>query len=86
MPNKMDELPLDRAIELYFAKHVALRAGDMKKLIALRQEHPEIFDKNKDKEIRDIILYAKKFEESPQYRIMRRLILKESLQVITDKI
>lgn len=79
---RLDDIPLELAIELYFTKHIALREGDMPKLIALRQEHPEIFNKEKDKEIRDIILYAKKFEDSPQYKILRRLLLKDSLQVI----
>lgn len=80
--NKLDNMPLDQAIELYFAKHVALREGDLTKLIAIRQKHPEIFDKEKDKEIRDIILYAKKFEESPQYKELRRMLLKDTLQIV----
>lgn len=82
--NKLDDLPLELAVELYFAKHIALREGDMSKLISLRQEHPEIFNKEKDKEIRDIILYAKQFEASPQYKALRRLLLKDSLHIITD--
>ena len=44
--NKLDNMPLDQAIELYFAKHVALRDGDLTKLIAMRHEHPEIFKRN----------------------------------------
>lgn len=81
---KMADMPLEQAIELYFKKHVALREGDLTQLITMRQSYPEIFNKEKDKEIRDIILYVKKFEESPQYKVLRRLLLKDSLQIISD--
>lgn len=79
----MKELPLTQAIELFFEKHIALREGNLEKLIQLRQDYPLIFDKIKDKEIRDLILYAKKFEASPQYKALKKLVVKDSLKLVT---
>jgi hypothetical protein len=61
-----------------------LRMGNLTRLIELKQLHPQIFDKAKDKEIRDIITHAKAFEKSEHYLALRRLELKESLSVIAD--
>lgn len=78
----LEELPVNLAIELYFEKHHAIRAGDMMKLIALKKAHPEIFDKNKDQEIHDLIKYAKKFEGSERYKELLKLEMKEKLSIL----
>lgn len=83
----MDDLPLHQAIELYYEKHHALRTGNLAKLIALKNEFPQIFNQAKDHEIRDIILYAKGFQETERYKELRRIALQEQLVVIQpDKI
>ena len=80
----LDDLPIDLAIELYYEKHHAIRQGNMSKLIELKKQYPEIFDKVKDREIRDIILYAKKFQQTDRYKELRRLALQEQLSVIQN--
>lgn len=78
----VDEMPLNQAIELYYEKHHALRNGDLIKLIDMKKEYPDIFDKVKDKQICDIIAYAKRFEQSEQYKELRKMMLKEMLTII----
>ena len=80
-----DDMPMELAIEMYFEKHHALRMGNLTRLIELKQQHPQIFDKAKDKEIRDIIIHAKAFEKSEHYLALRRLEIKESLATIVEE-
>lgn len=79
-----NDMPMELAIEMYFEKHHALRMGNLTRLIALKQQHPQIFDIAKDKEIRDIIIHAKAFEKSEHYLALRQLELKASLSVMAD--
>jgi hypothetical protein len=51
----LDEMPVNDAIALYYEKHHAMRQGDMKRLLELKNKCPEIFDKEKDAQIRDMI-------------------------------
>lgn len=72
-----DDLPVNQAIELYYEKHYALRTGNLTRLIEMKNEHPEIFNKEKDRQIRELILYAKAFEKSERYQQLRKLMLEE---------
>jgi hypothetical protein len=78
----LDEMPVNDVITLYYEKHHAMRMGDMKKLLELKNKYPEIFDKKKDAEIRDMIDYAKAFQASDRYKELCRLEVKEKLFVI----
>ena len=80
--NTINEMPLDQAIELYYVKHDAMRKGDMLTLINLKKQHPDIFSKEMDKQIRDIITYAKEFEASPRYKELRKMMLQDQLTII----
>lgn len=80
----LDEMPVNDAIALYYEKHHALRQGDMSKLIDLKNKYPEIFDKEKDAEIRDMIDYAKEFQTSNRYKELCRIEMKEKLYVISN--
>lgn len=75
----MDYLTL---IELYYEKNYALRQGDITKLIELKNRCPDIFDAVKEKEIKQVIAYAKAFGKTAQYRALRRLRVRKSLSVI----
>lgn len=55
-------MPVNDAIALYYEKHSAMRQGDMKKILELKNKCPEIFDKEKDAQIRDMIDYCKSFK------------------------
>lgn len=79
---KLDDMSLNMAIELYYKKHHALREGDLEKLIELKNKYPEMFEKKKDDELRSMIEYAKEFQQSPRYKELRRLELKGKLTVI----
>ena len=68
----LDDMPVNDAIELYNEKHHALRLGDMVKLIELKMKCPEIFDKEKDHQIRDMIQHAKEFRASDRYSELYR--------------
>jgi hypothetical protein len=56
----------------------------MSKLIGLKNKCPEIFNKEQDAQIRDMIDYAKEFQTSDRYKELRRLELKEKLSVVTN--
>jgi len=47
----LDEIPVNEAIKLYYEKHHALSMGDMSKLIELKNTCPDLFDKEKEKQI-----------------------------------
>lgn len=85
----LDEMTVNDAIAMYYEKHHAIRQGDMIKLIELKNICPDIFDKEKDAQLREMIDYAKEFQASDRYKELRRLEIKEKLRVIinnsTDK-
>lgn len=74
----LNEMPLNLAIELYFEKHHALRHANLEKLIEMKKAHPEIFDKQKDNEIRNVIAYAKEFQKTARYQELRKAALQDS--------
>lgn len=78
----INDMPINQAIELYYTKHDAMRKGDLSALIAMKKQHPEIFSKEMDKQIRDIITYAKEFEASPRYKELRKMLLEDQLTII----
>ena len=80
----LDEMPVNDAIALYYEKHRALRQGDMKKLLELKNQCPEIFDRKKDAEIRDMIEYAQEFQKTDRYKELSRQIVREKLSVINN--
>ena len=82
----LDDLPVNDAIELYYTKHSALRGGDLMKQIELKNKCPDIFDKENDDQIYDMIMYAKKFQESNRYQELQRIMMRERLSVIRMKI
>lgn len=81
----LDEMPVNDAIALYYEKHDALRQGDMTKLLDLKNKCPDIFDKEKDEQIRDMIDYCKAFQESDRYKELRRMEMREKLAVIRNE-
>ena len=80
----LDELPANDVIEMYLQKHEALREANMEKLLALKKKCPELFEKEKDEQIRDMIEYIKEFQESDRYKELKRLDLKEKLTIIKN--
>jgi hypothetical protein len=50
----------------------------------LQNKCPEIFDKKKDAEIRDMIDYANEFQKTDRYKELSRQIVREKLSVIND--
>lgn len=77
----MNEIPLNLAIELYYEKHHALRHANLEKLIEMKKAHPEIFNKQMDDEIRNIISYAKEFQKTERYQEL----MKAAPQVTLDE-
>lgn len=78
----LDIMPIDQAIEFYYKKHHAIREGNLEKLINIKKECPEIFDKKTDEALRTIIEYAKEFEQSMHYKSLQKAALKEQLSVL----
>ncbi len=78
----LDEMPVNDVIAIYKEKHHALCHGDIVRLIELKKECPEIFDKEKDCRIRDLIQHAKAFQESHRYGELKRQAMKEKLTII----
>jgi hypothetical protein len=81
----LDEMPVNDAITLYYEKHHALRVGDMTKLLELKNKCPEIFDKKKDAEIRDMIEYAKEFQKTERYKELSGQIVKKELSILNPE-
>ena len=79
-------MPVNDAIALYYEKHHAMRQNDLTKLLELKNKYPEIFDKEKDAQIREMIDYAKAFQASDRYKELQRLELKEKLSVISKDV
>tara|TARA_R110000868_G_scaffold167210_1_gene401492 strand:+ start:134 stop:400 length:267 start_codon:yes stop_codon:yes gene_type:complete len=77
-----DSLTTYRAIEIYYEKHHALRHGDLVTLISLKKQYPSMFEKEKDAQIRDIILQAKAFEKTEDYQTLKRTALKDELTTV----
>ncbi len=81
----LDEMSVNDAITLYYEKHYAIQHGDMIKLRELKNKYPQLFDEQKDAEIRDLIQYAKAFQASHRYRELRKLELKAKLKIVTNE-
>lgn len=75
----MNGMPLNLAIELYYEKHHALRNANLEKLIEIKKAHPEIFNKQKDDEIRNIIAYAKEFQKTERYQQLKNAAPQDTL-------
>lgn len=80
----LDDMSAHDLIALYYEKHHAIQSGDMTKLIALKNKNPDIFDKEKDAQIRDMIEYIKEFQNSDRYKELFRLDMKEKLSIINN--
>lgn len=80
----LDEVPIKVQIELYYVKHHAMRHGDMEKLLELKNKYPELFEKEKDTEILNIIQRAKDFQASDRYKELCKLKLKNKLTIINN--
>ena len=81
----LDEMPLNDVIELFYEKHAAVRQGDMKKLLELKNKCPEIFDKEKDKQIRDMIDYYKAFQNSDRYKELQRIEMRKKISIVSEE-
>ena len=80
----LDEMPANDAIALYYEKHSAISQGDMMKLLELKDKCPELFDKQKDAEIRDMIEHMQIFQASKRYKELRQLEVRKTLFVINN--
>lgn len=80
----LDDMPLEEAIALYYEKHHAIKKGDMTTLLVLKQKCPELFEKENDTRIENIIHHAKTFQASDRYKELCRLELKKALSIIKN--
>jgi hypothetical protein len=81
---RLDEMPVNEAITMYYEKPDALRRGDIVKLLELKNKCPEIFDKIKDAEIFDMIEYANEFKKTDRYNELSRQLVKDTLSIINN--
>lgn len=81
----LDEMSVNDAITLYYEKHNAIRHSDMAKLRELKNQYPQLFDEQKDAEIRGLIQYAKSFQTSDRYKELRKLDVKSKLKIVTNE-
>ncbi len=81
----LDDMPVNDAIELYYEKHHAMRQGDLKKLLELKNRCPEIFDKEKDEQLRDMIDYCKEFQETDRYKELHRMELRKKFSLVKNE-
>ena len=80
----LDEMLVNDAIALYYEKRNALRQGDMVKLVELKKQCPELFDKEKYDQIGEMIMYAHEFQKSDRYRELNQIVMRERLSVINN--
>jgi phage anti-repressor protein len=78
----LDEMSANDAIALYYEKHSAISKGDMMKLLELKNKYSELFDKQKDVEMRDMIEHIQIFQDSERYKDLRKIEIKKTLSVI----
>lgn len=76
----LNGMPLNLAIELYYEKHHALRNANLEKLIAMKKAQPQIFNKQMDEEIRNIIAYAKEFQKTERYQELKNAALHDTFE------
>ena len=82
----LDTMSANEAIELYYAKHQAVRDGDLMKLLEIKKKCPELFDMRYDAQIHDMIAYAKEFQSSARYKELKKAEMKSKLSVINTVI
>jgi hypothetical protein len=83
--NSLDDMSASDAIVLYYEKHDALLHGDIIRLLELKNKYPEIFDKEKDEKIRDMIDYCKAFQATDRYKELGRMQVKETLFIVQNE-
>ena len=81
---RLDDLGLNEAIELYYEKRDALRRGDLNHLLAMRKKCPDLFDKEKEAQIWDVIEHAMIFQKSARFRELKRELMREKFSVIRN--
>lgn len=81
----LDEISLNDAIALYYEKLSATKNGDILKLIALKKKYPDIFDKENEAQILDVIQYAKSFQTSDRYKELKRETIRKQLSIVRDE-
>ncbi|MFZ2314921.1 MAG: hypothetical protein WAW86_04580 [Gammaproteobacteria bacterium] len=82
--NLLDEMSLNDAITLYYEKLNALKKGDIQHLILLRRKYPDLFNKEKEAQILDVIQYAKDFQTTQRYKELKRQDIRKRLSIIKD--
>ncbi len=80
----LDSRPANEVIELYYAKHQAIRDGDLMRLLEIKKTCPELFDMRYDKQVHDMITYAKEFQNSARYKELKKAELRSKLSVLTS--
>ncbi|MHB1221119.1 MAG: hypothetical protein ACYC0J_03915 [Gammaproteobacteria bacterium] len=82
--NLLDKMSLNDAITLYYEKLNALKKGDIQHLILLRRKYPDLFNKEKEAQILDVIQYAKDFQTTQRYKELKRQDIRKRLSIIKD--
>ena len=80
----LDEMSANETIALYYEKHHAIREGNLTKLLELKSKCPELFNEIKDAEIRDMIAFAKEFQQTDRYKELSRQLVKEKMTIINN--
>lgn len=82
MMKSLDAMPASEVVELYYSKHQAIRDGDMLKLLAMKKQYPDLFDAIVDKQISEMIEYAKAFQSSDRYKELHRQSVRDKLSIV----
>lgn len=80
----LDEMSLNDAITLYYEKLNAVKNGDIQHLIILKRKYPDLFEKENEAQILDVIQYAKEFQATRRYKELQREEIRKKLSIIKD--
>lgn len=80
-----DDLPLNEVLQLYYEKHHAIRQGNLIRLLEMRKSVPELFLKEQDDRIRQLIAYAKRFQRTVRYKELLQEALRKKFSIVVEE-
>lgn len=79
------DLPVKKVIALYNEKLNAVDNGNLNWLLMLKKNYPELFIKENEDRICEIIEYATNFQSTPRYKEIKEKLDKQKLTLIGNK-
>lgn len=66
--SNLDTMTINEAVALYQKKREAVKAGDLSRLLKLKNKCPDLFDKDKYQALCAMLDYLEAFKKSDRYK------------------